>query len=103
MVCFRRQIPTAFETELVPSLKITDEKYLSVIPLVLSDFLVVHIKSCLFLRRCRFQNRQPQTMSLPIQESTSNDYFAANSEIGNQKLRRCLFRNRQPKITSLPI
>jgi len=40
-VCFRRQIPTTFETELVPSLKITDGKYMSVIPLVLSDFLVV--------------------------------------------------------------
>jgi len=40
-VCFRRQIPTIFEMELVPSLKITDGKYLSVILLVLSDFLVV--------------------------------------------------------------
>jgi len=40
-VCFRRQILTIFETELVPLLKITEGKYMSVISLVLSDFLVV--------------------------------------------------------------
>jgi hypothetical protein len=45
-VFFRWQIPTAFETELVMSLKITDGKYPSVIPLVLSDFLVVCVWYC---------------------------------------------------------
>ena len=37
----RRYIPTDFETELYPSVNITDEKISSVIPLVFADFLVV--------------------------------------------------------------
>jgi hypothetical protein len=37
----RRYIPTDFETEFSPSVITTDEIFLSVIPLVFSDFLVV--------------------------------------------------------------
>jgi len=37
----RRYIPTDFETELFPSIRITDEKIPSVIPLVFAGFLVV--------------------------------------------------------------
>jgi len=37
----RRYIPTDFETELCPSVNITDGMFPSVIPLVLSGFLVV--------------------------------------------------------------
>jgi hypothetical protein len=39
---FRQQIPTELETELVQSAIFTDEKFPSVIPFVLSDFLVVY-------------------------------------------------------------
>jgi len=38
---YGRYIPTELETELYPSVKITDEKILSVISLVFADFLVV--------------------------------------------------------------
>jgi len=38
-----RYIPTKLETKLFPSVKITDEKIPSVIPLVFADFLVVKI------------------------------------------------------------
>jgi hypothetical protein len=41
MKFFRRLIPTAFDTELFPSANFTDEKFPSVSPLVLFDFLVV--------------------------------------------------------------
>jgi hypothetical protein len=57
--------------------------------------------------RCRFRNRQPKTVSLPIQKSTaknsvaadseidSQNFSAADSEFGSQKVCRCRFRNRQ--------
>ena len=38
---FRRYIPTDFETELCPSVLITDGIFQSVIPLLFSGFLVV--------------------------------------------------------------
>jgi len=41
-----RYIPKDFETELFPSVKITDEKISSVSPLVFADFLVVTGISC---------------------------------------------------------
>ena len=40
---YGRYIPTDFETELFPSVIITDKKIPSVIPLVFADFLVVFI------------------------------------------------------------
>ena len=39
---YGRYIPTDFETELCSSVKISDEKIPSIIPLVFSDFLVVN-------------------------------------------------------------
>jgi hypothetical protein len=38
---FRRYIPTELETELFPSIRITDEKIMSIILLVFTSFLVV--------------------------------------------------------------
>jgi hypothetical protein len=55
----------------------------------------------------QFRNRQPKTVSLPIQKSTaknsvaadseidSQNFSAADSEFGSQKVCRCRFRNRQ--------
>jgi hypothetical protein len=47
-----------------------------------------------------------QTVSLPIQKSTTNaakNFVATNLEIGSQLLCRCRFRNQQPKTSSLLI
>jgi len=44
----RRYIPTDFETELFPSVIITDGKIPSVIPLVFSGFLVVYAVMCVY-------------------------------------------------------
>jgi hypothetical protein len=57
----------------------------------------------------QFRNRQPKTVSLPIQKSTaknsvaadseidSQNFSAADSEFGSQKVCRCRLRNRQQK------
>jgi hypothetical protein len=52
---------------------------------------------------CRFQNRQPSSMPLPIQKSVANNYAAADAEIGSQVLCHCQSRNRQPQTLPLPI
>jgi hypothetical protein len=53
---FRRYIPTVFETELFPSVYITDGNILSVIPLLFSGFLVVSA----YIAACFLHKKAPQ-------------------------------------------
>ena len=62
------------------------------------NYVAINSKISSQLCRCRFRNRQPKTLPLPIQKSA-----AICAAVGSQKLCRCRFRNRHPKTFPLPI